>query len=197
MNIKNIIKTVTDFLNYLVMDNLIEGVEKFLFRKKSSHKIDAAAKKRLIEWVQVYMNMNRGNVYSVVNKRVQFNNFSKSAKKMWRNVLSSAFSSGVMNDSEIGIEQMIVSDVFNYYYKGLFHEIRNISYNILDNTFSGEELMNYYRSDDFMGIHSILIDKHCKRFKVLQDVEKYGENIISVELKSVVEKLLRKKLGKK
>ena len=167
-----------------------------IFRSKSSHKIDSASKKRLIEWVQVYMNMNRGSVYSVVDKRVQFDNFSKASKKMWRNVLGSAFSSGVMRDSEIGIEQMIVSDIFSYYYKGLFHEIRNISYNILDNTFSAEKLVNYYRSNDFMGIHSILITNHSKRFKVLQDVEKYGENVIVMELKTVVEKLLRKKLGK-
>ena len=167
-----------------------------IFRGKSSHKIDSASKKRLIEWVQVYMNMNRGSVYSVVDKRVKFNVFSKNAKKMWRNVLSSAFSSEVMSDSEIGIERMIVSDVFSYFYKGLFHEIRNISYNILDNNFSAEKLVKYYVKNDFMGIHSILINKHGKRFKVLQDVEKYGENVIVMELKSVVEKLLRKKLGK-
>lgn len=188
MNISNIIKTVTDFLN--------GSVEKFLFRKKSSHKIDSASKKRLIEWVQVYMNMNRGNVYANVDKRVQFDDFSKASKKMWRNVLGSAFSSEVMRDSEIGIEQQIVSDIFSYYYKGLFHEIRTISYNIIDNTFSGEDLVKYYVKNDFMGIHSILINKHSKRFKVLQDVEKYGENVIVRELKEVVEKLLRKKLGK-
>ena len=167
-----------------------------IFRSKTSHKIDSASKKRLIEWVQVYMNMNRGSVYANVDKRTQFDNFSKDSKKMWRNVLSSAFSSSGMRDSEIGIEQMIVSDIFSYYYKGLFHEIRNISYNILDNTFSGEDLVKYYVKNDFMGIYSILINKHCKRFKVLQDAEKYGENVIVRELKDVVEKLLKKKLGK-
>lgn len=165
-----------------------------LFGEKKKYKIDSVSKKRLIEWIQVYMNMNRGSVYANIDKNVSFKDFSKITKKKWENVLRAAFSSDLMNDSEIGIKQQITSDIFNYYYKGLFHEIRNISYNIIDNTFKADELIKY--SGNLMELYKIIVTNHSKRFKVLQNIDKYGENVIMGELKVVVEKLLKKKLAK-
>lgn len=179
-----------------VMIKAIKALFNKLFGKTSqkelSIKFDSKTKKYLIDWVQVYMNVHRGTVYSTIDKRVKFNVFSKNAKKMWRDVLSIAFSSEVMNDSEIGIEQQIESDIFHFYYKGLFHEIRNISYNIINNINNVPTLMKF--ANDIDKAYVYLVTKHPKRFKVLHDIEKYGERIVMRELKIVVDKIVEKKI---
>ena len=167
-----------------------------LFGKTSQNelsiKFDSKTKKYLIDWIQVYMNMNRGNVYVNIDKNVSFKDFSKITKKKWENVLRAAFSSDLMNDSEIGIKQQITSDIFHYYYKGLFHEIRNISYNIINNISNKPTLMKF--SSDIDKAYVYLVTKHPKRFKVLHDIEKYGERIVMRELKIVVDKIVEKKI---
>ena len=92
-----------------------------LFGKKKSTQInlDVVAKKRLIEWIQVFMNMHRGIAYQDIGNDILFNDFLKIAEKNWKEMLNNVFSSNVMNDNDINIKQQITSDIFNYYYKSL------------------------------------------------------------------------------
>lgn len=175
---------------------MIKALFNKLFGKTSQNELsiefDGKTKKYLIDWVQVYMNVHRGIVYQNIADEVLFKDFSRIAKKNWENVLKSAFSDKVMNDNEILIEQQINSDIFHYYHKKLFHEIRNISYNIINNISNIPTLMKF--ANDIDKAYVYLVTKHPKRFKVLHDIEKYGERVIMRELKIVVDKIVEKKI---
>lgn len=175
---------------------MIKALFNKLFGKTSQNELsiefDSKTKKYLIDWVQVYMNVHRGTVYQNIADEVLYKDFSRIAKKNWENVLKSAFSDKVMNDNEILIEQQINSDIFHYYHKKLFHEIRNISYNIINNISNIPTLMKF--ANDIDKAYVYLVTKHPKRFKVLHDIEKYGERVIMRELKIVVDKIVEKKI---
>ena len=172
---------------------MIISLFKKLFCKKSSQiSFDSKSKKYLVDWIQTYMNLNRGSPYVNIDETCHFNEFSKIAKKNWHKILYSAFSHDLMKDEDIRIEQQISSDIFNYFYKGLFHEIRNISYNIIKSNISIEELVTY--QNDIERLHGYLVIEHPKRFKFLGNVDKFGSKIIMNELKIVFNKVLEKKL---
>ena len=175
---------------------MIKALFNKLFGKTSQNELsiefDSKTKKYLIDWIQVYMNVHRGTVYQNIADEVLFKDFSRIAKKNWENVLKSAFSDKVMNDNEILIEQQITSDIFHYYHKKLFHEIRNVSYNIINNISNIPTLVKF--ANDIDKAYVYLVTKHPKRFKVLHDIEKYGERIIMRELKIVVDKIVEKKI---
>ena len=177
---------------------MIKALFNKLFGKTSQNELsiefDSKTKKYLIDWVQVYMNVHRGTVYQNIADEVLYKDFSRIAKKNWENVLKSAFSDKVMNDNEILIEQQINSDIFHYYHKKLFHEIRNVSYNIINNISNIPTLVKF--ANDIDKAYVYLVTKHPKRFKVLHDIEKYGERIIMRELKIVVDKIVEKKIEK-
>ena len=170
---------------------IISFIKKLFCKKSSQVSIDPKSKRYFIDWVQTYMNLNRGYVYCNIDKNYRFDEFSKIAKKNWHNIMCSAFSTNIMKDEDIRIEQQISSDIFNYFYKGLFHEIRNISYNII-NSISTDELITY--NNDIERLYNYLIVEHPKRFTVLGDIDKFGLKIIINELKIVFHKVLEKKL---
>ena len=175
---------------------IISIFDKLFGKKKSTQtNLDVVAKKRIIEWIQVFMNMHRGIAYQDIGNDISFNDFLRIAEKNWKEMLNDVFSSKIMNDNDINIKQQITSDIFNYYYKSLFHEIRVISYNIVDSNFNGNELINFYNNVDELYVY--LINNHSKRFKVLYNIEKYGKKIIMTELKNIVEKIIKKKLAEK
>jgi hypothetical protein len=173
---------------------MLRKLLQFLFgkRKTSYAALDNKSKKYLIDWVVVFMNHNRGRAYCNIPKSYHFKEFSKVAKENWNNILNSVFSPAVMSDKDIAIEQQIVSDIFNYYYRILFHEIRNVSHNIINTVFDTPALTGFLK--DIGKLYIYLVKEHPKKYSDMHDIEKFGENVIFPELENVVRKILTKRL---
>lgn len=89
---------------------------KKLFCKETPQiSFDSKSKKYLVDWIQTYMNLNRGNAYVNIDETFHFDEFSKIAKKNWHKILYSAFSHDLIKDEDIRIEQQISSDIFQLF----------------------------------------------------------------------------------
>jgi hypothetical protein len=99
-----------------------------------------------------------------------------------------------MNDEDIRISQQITSDIFNYYYKELLHDIRSVAYSICKSKFGIADLNLYH--NDIDKLYRYLIKNRPKNFKALHNVDRYGKNVIESELEKVVDKLLIEKMSR-
>ena len=148
----------------------------------------------IINTVQSFMNMNRDEVYDGISDDLSYEHYTNIAKKNWNNILCNAFSKVVMNDEDISIGQQITSDIFNYYYKELLHDIRSVAYSICKSKFGIADLNFYY--NDIGKLYRYLIKNRSKSFKAIHNVDRYGKDIIESELKKVVDKLLTEKMSR-
>ena len=93
MNIKNIIKTVTDFLN--------------LTTNTDEETLNNGTKMYLIESVEKFLFRNREKVYGNISEDIRYDEFCKIAKKKWNVLLKNVFTKKVMKANARSKQQPI------------------------------------------------------------------------------------------
>lgn len=177
MNIKNIIKTVTDFLN--------------LTTNTDKEALNNGTKRYLIESVERFLFRNREKVYGNISEDIRYDEFCKIAKKKWNVLLKNVFTKKVMKNEDVNVHQMIVSDIFNHFHKDIIREIRCHSYDIGKGILTSKRLNEFSKNVDLF--YEFLTMKERKGIKLIYNVDKYGKDFINGELKSVVNRLIDEK----
>ena len=177
MNIKNIIKTVTDFLN--------------LTTNTDEEALNNGTKRYLIESVERFLFRNREYVYNDISDDIRYDEFSKIAQKKWNVLLKNVFTKKVMKNEDVNVHQMIVSDIFNQFHKDIIREIRCHSYDIGKGILTSKRLNEFSKNVDLF--YEFLTMKERKGIKLILRIDKYGKDFIMGELKSVVNRLIDEK----
>lgn len=176
MNIKNIIKTVTDFLNT---------------DKGSLNDFGTGTKMYLIESVEKFLFRNREKVYGNISEDIRFDEFSKIAQKKWNVLLKNVFTKKVMKNEDVNVKQMIVSDVFNYFHKDIIKEIRRNAYDISKGILTMKRLNEFKNNMDLF--YEFLTMKERKGIKLIRNVDKYDKDFVFGELECVINRLIDEK----
>lgn len=180
MNIKHIIRKVIGILRIGNVSN--EG---------SLKEFGSNTKMFLIKSVENYMCHNRMKVYGNMSNDIRYEEFKKIAKKKWSILLSAIFSKKVLNNEDINVNQIIVSEIFNFYYKDIIKEIRHNAYDISKGILTAKRLDEFNKNID--GFYEFLTMKERKGIKLIYNVDKYGKNFIMTELKSLLKRLIEEK----
>lgn len=156
--------------------------------------INDETKNLLIDTIQMFMKLNRHNVYCYISNNLTYEKYSNNAKKNWHKMLCSVFTKKVLKHEHVDINKLIDSDIFEEYYGDLLHEIRDKVYRLCKVNLGVTELNFYY--GNIGKFYSYVIKQKERNFKEINEIEKYGINIIANELKKIIEKVILEKISK-
>ena len=180
MNIKHIIKKVMEILSNGNVPN-----------EESIKVFGSNTKMFLIKSVENYLYRNREKVYGNMSDDIRYEEFKKIAKKKWDILLSAIFSKKVLNNEDINVNQIIVSEIFDFYYKDIIKEIRHNAYDISKGILTTKRLNEFNKNIDCF--YEFLTMKERKGIKLIFNVDKYGKDFIMTELRSLLKRLIEEK----
>lgn len=141
-------------------------------------------------WIKVFININKKMVYSSLDLNSSYEEYCSAANKLWEEMFSKVFSRDIWEDTTHHINKIISSENYVHYYKELFDDIRNVAFKELRHHTSLEKLYSFIKN--MRGLYNYLLHRRSD-YKVLHNIEHYGENVIFLELKEVLSKAINAK----